>query len=294
MATALVEPDRVVVQRVATSTEAEPWSASRLAEIVADACAGTSPEIVVVAVPGQVDEFHGAVQYSPTLPWHDVAVGSEVAAATGCEVLVRHAARVGALAESNLGAGVGEGTMLYVSAGASIVAAGAQSGVVVADHVGAGDIGATRIRSGPGQGGVLDAFASGEAIARRYEEATGRRIEAAEVHGAIGSDAVARRIWDDAVDALADALEWATLLFAPQIVVVGGGLSDAGDDLIVPLAAGVARRLAPRAVPAVRRAAFGADAGWVGAAFAGWRKLGRPVEAFDALLDAHFGADRCR
>jgi len=291
--TAVVGGGHVSTHRQPTTTPSEPWSVDRLVQIVADlhdaACAdGVNPTQLVVAVPGQVDEFHGAVQYSSTLPWHDVPVADALAAHLPVPVTVRHAARVAALAEANLGApDVVAGTLLYVSVGTAVVAAGAQSGLVVADHVGAGDLGRMRIRSGPGVGRTLDDLASTAAIARRYADATGTVVEpidAEAVYRAVEADPAARTVWNEAVDALADGLEWSILLFAPRLVVIGGGLVNAGDDLIVPLRAGVARRLEGRATPDIRAATFGDDAGWVGAALTGWRKAGWSLESLRAAL----------
>ncbi|HET8931162.1 MAG TPA: ROK family protein [Acidimicrobiales bacterium] len=295
--TAVVGPGRLDVQRLPTATASEPWNVERLERIAADLHAaavrtGATPACLVVAVPGQVDEYHGAVQYSATLPWHDVAVADRLGAVVPVPVVVRHAVRVAALGEANLrAASVVEGTLLFVSIGASIVAAGASSGIVVADHVGAGDLGGMRIRSGPTSGLALDEVASTTAIARRYAEASGvavDSVDAADVHRALATDPVARQVWDEAVDALADGLEWSLLLFAPRAVVIGGGLVNAGDDLMNPLIAGVTRRLEEHAIPDIRAAAFGDDAGLVGAALAGWRKLGWPVETLRAVFAARF------
>lgn len=292
----ILGPGHFEVRRVPTVTAERPWDLERLVEIVASlhdeaVGDGRTPRALVVAVPGQVDEHHGAVQYSATLPWHDVAVGHRLAEVVPCEVIVRHSARVGALAESNLGRSAGEGTLLFVSLGAGIVAAGAQSGVVVADHVGAGDLGGMRIRSGPGTSSTLDAFASARAIAGRYAERSGADpadVDASLVHARIGEDPVAREVWDEAVDALADAFEWAAMLFGPRVLVIGGGLVDAGDDLMEPLRAGVARRFAGRDTPAVDAATFGPDAETVGAAYAGWRKLQWPDDALRSTLAERF------
>lgn len=295
--TAVVGLGHLDVQRLPTATTSEPWSVERLERIAAElhasaVTAGASPACLVVAVPGQVDEYHGAVQYSATLPWHDVAVADRVGAVVPVPVVVRHATRVAALGEANLRAAtVVEGTLLFMSIGASIVAAGASSGIVVADHVGAGDLGRMRIRSGPTNGLALDEVASTTAIARRYAEATGvsaDTVDAADVHRVLATDPIARQVWDEAVDALADGLEWSMLLFAPQALVLGGGLANAGDDLITPLTAGVTRRLEGGTIPDIRAAAFGDDAGWVGAALVGWRKAGWPVKTLRTVLATRF------
>lgn len=290
--TAVVGADRAQVDR--RPTEAD-WNVERLAGIAAEVHAGALadglvPRALVVAVPGQVDERHGAVQYSATLPWHDVPVADRVAAAVPVPVTVRHTTRAAALAEAVLGAAAGEASVLYVSVGAEITAAGAQSGVVVADRVGAGDLGRIRIRSGPAEGRALVDVASAPALVARFAQATGadaEGLDAADVHQALDRDPAARAVWDEAVGALADGLEWATLLYAPGVVVIGGGLARAGEDLLGPLRAETARRLAGRPVPEVRAARFADASSWVGAALTGWRRLGWPEPTLVEVLTAH-------
>lgn len=291
--TGIVGPGTVIVGQTPTVTPDAEWTVDRLAGIAAALSAaakdaGLTPVSLTVGANGQVDEYHGAVQYSPNLAWHDVAVKDRVADAAPCEVIVRHSVRAAALAESNLGAARGTGGMLYISLGVGIIAAGASSGVVVADHVGAGDIGAMRIRSGPGEGRVLDDFASTTAIARRYAEAHDvdpSSVTAADVHAATGTDPIARRVWDEAMDALADGLEWSTMLFAPETLVLGGGMARAGDDLAAPVTAAVQRRFPTDQAPSVRLAAFGEYAGLVGTILTGWKKARWSVDQLDGIVE---------
>lgn len=298
--TGIVGPALVRVEAIPTTTVDDDWSVERLVDIAgglhaAAEAAGLSPAVLTVNANGQVDEYHGAVQYSPNLPWHDVPVAARVARAVPCEVIVRHSVRAAALAESNLGAARDAGGMLFISLGVGIIAAGSSSGVVVADHVGAGDIGTIRIRSGPGEGRILDDFASPAAIARRHAQAVGvdeEGVTAADVHAALDTDPVARKIWDEAVDALADGLEWSTMLFAPDVLVLGGGAALAGDDLLDPLTAAVRRRFPADRAPQVRLAAFGPYAGLAGAVLTGWKKAGWSVTQLDGIIDALRGPVR--
>ncbi|MFD1723048.1 ROK family protein, partial [Amnibacterium endophyticum] len=54
-------------------------------------------------------------------------------------------------------------------------------------------------------------------------------------------DATAR--WHETADALAEVLAWGVALTAPGVVVVGGGLAQAGDLLLDPVRAALAARL---------------------------------------------------
>ena len=55
-------------------------------------------------------------------------------------------------------------------------------------------------------------------------------------------------------------------LFDPHAVVVGGGLAEAGDALLVPLREAMHRRVSFHREPALFRAALGDEAGSLGAA----------------------------
>jgi glucokinase len=79
-------------------------------------------------------------------------------------------------------------------------------------------------------------------------------------------DTAAVRVWDEAVDALADALTTVGTLFDPEVIVLGGGLSGAGPLLSAPLREGLAKRAHSRTGPQLRHALLGDEAGCVGAA----------------------------
>ena len=72
-------------------------------------------------------------------------------------------------------------------------------------------------------------------------------------------------VWDEALDALAGALAWIASVLAPEVVVIGGGLSGAGDALFDPLNDRIPRRLTFQRVPRLVPAALGDRAGCIGA-----------------------------
>jgi glucokinase len=85
---------------------------------------------------------------------------------------------------------------------------------------------------------------------------------------------VARQVWSEAVEALADGLTTVSLLFGPALVVIGGGLGRAGDRLLDPLRAALAERARVVASPPLATADHGSRAGVVGAAMLardGWK-----------------------
>jgi glucokinase len=83
---------------------------------------------------------------------------------------------------------------------------------------------------------------------------------------AAAGDPVARRVWQETIDALADGLLTGLALFDPEVVVVGGGLAEAGGSLLDPLRDALRARLTFHREPSLVRAALGDEAGCLGAA----------------------------
>jgi glucokinase len=79
-------------------------------------------------------------------------------------------------------------------------------------------------------------------------------------------DPDARAVWDEAVDSLALALSWLAGVLAPETVIIGGGLSRAGDLLMTPLAERTEQRLTFQRRFRLLPAALGERAGCLGAA----------------------------
>jgi glucokinase len=94
---------------------------------------------------------------------------------------------------------------------------------------------------------------------------------------AAAGDPVAAAVWDEAVDALGTALAAYTMVLDPALVVIGGGLAEAGEALLGPLRARLAARLAWREPPRVVRGALGSSAGPLGAAVLAWRAIGHEI-----------------
>ena len=90
-------------------------------------------------------------------------------------------------------------------------------------------------------------------------------------------------VWGEAVEALALALATYTLVLDPAAVVVGGGVSLAGDALVVPLRERLAARLGFRPAPEVRVSELGVLAGLRGAGLLGWRA----VSGEEGLREVH-------
>jgi glucokinase len=125
----------------------------------------------------------------------------------------------------------------------------------------------TGVRCACGRDGCLEAIASAAAIARHCTGLSGSHVTGAHDAAArLSTDAVARQVWPDAVEALADGLAIVSLLVGPALVLIGGGLSRAGEGLLDPLRVALRQR-APVVHPAdVTASALGDRGGVIGAA----------------------------
>ncbi|MFE2726924.1 ROK family protein [Kitasatospora sp. NPDC059327] len=229
------------------------------------------PGAVGVVLPGVVDDTSGRVVRSTALGWRDVPLQDWAAEHLDLPVVVRHDGRTGALAEARAGAGRGCRDLLFVAVGDGIAASvvGA-TGAAPDDPCRAGELGHTVVRAGGdlchcGARGCLETVASTAAVARRYARMTGLRgVDVREVYRrADAGEPAALAVRGRVVAALADALATAIGTYAPERVVVGGELAEAG---VAPLRAALADRLAGPAVPELLPARFGGRAAGTGAA----------------------------
>ncbi|MCF2529391.1 ROK family protein [Yinghuangia soli] len=242
---------------------------------------GLTPRAAGVVVPGIVDAEGGVAVWSANLRWRDLPLRRLVSERIGLPVAFDHDVRAGGLAEGRMGAAKDCANFLFLPLGTGVAGAFVMDGKPYAGAQGrAGEIGHIVVRPGGapcgcGARGCLEAEMSGPAVARRYAEAVpGAHATAAEVVARVGAgDPVAAAVWHDAIEVLADGLLIALALFDTQLIVIGGGLSRAGETLIGPLREQLAERATVQFVPRIESAALGDDAGCHGAALLAWDAL---------------------
>jgi glucokinase len=244
-----------------------------------------------VSVPGIIDEAAGLAVYAANLGWKDVPLRDLLSARLGgVPVALGHDVRSGGLAEGRLGAGRGADRFLFVALGTGIAGAiGIEGRIEAGAHSSAGEIGHIVVRPGGpecgcGQRGCMEALCSASAVARAWAAAGGGAdgavADAADCARAVeAGDPRAAAVWSDAVDALAAGLVTGLTLLDPRVLVVGGGLAEAGDTLFVPLRAAVEARVTFQHVPPIVPAALGDTAGCLGAGLLAWDLLSVEVTA---------------
>jgi len=209
-----------------------------------------------VSAPGPIDVDDGTITDPPNLPgWHNVPLGRVLQERVGARAVLENDANCGGVGEHRFGAGRGYRHMLYVT-----ISTGIGGGIIIDNELYAGASGAAGevghigvAMSGPSCGaghvGCVEAFASGTAIARRAAEeiAAGRMPRTARLaehnpplsaktvyEAAQQGEAEASALIRDAGRYLGIALASMINAFNPQAIVLGGGLTNMGDDLLGP------------------------------------------------------------
>lgn len=248
---------------------------------------------VGVGLPSAVDAETGTARASANVPLQDVPVRDELERRLGLPVFVANDAQVAGLSEAHderlavsadslilLTIGTGVGGAIIIGGEIFLGATGA------AGHLGhqliAADLsGGVPTRSEhPPQPGTLESFAAGrslDALAREHGHADGRALVAATRAG----DAAAGRAMTLFGSRLGLGIANAINVFDPDEVVVGGGVSAAGDLLLEP-ATRTARAFTVAGIgtrTTIRLARDGQNAGVRGAALLAARGLRRAPSA---------------
>lgn len=244
--------------------------------VARDLAAEHSVEAVGVGVAGLVDRAGETVRFAAHLPFQDEPLRGELATALGLPVVLDNDANAGGWAESRFGAARGAQDAVFVAVGTGIGGAIIIDGVLRRGWQGAsGEIGHLIVeRDGRpcpcGSRGCWEQYGSGRALVRAAEEA-GFEVP----HGAAITAAAAAGD-ERACTVLGEIGEWVGIGIAglvavldPEVVVVGGGVSAAGDLLLEPARTSFRAYLTARdrrPEPPVLLAALGPDAGFIGAA----------------------------
>jgi glucokinase len=263
---ALTAADGTVLGRWREATPVDDPSGSRTRDVVlrlVETAHAVSPPVAVgVVVPGVVDEEQGVCIHAVNLGWRDLAFPELLRPSLDVPLAFGQDVRAGALAEAVSGAAAGiDGTIAFVPVGTGLASALVIGGVPFAGGGWAGEIGQRVIQDGPHRGLRVEELASAGGIARRAGARDAKTVADAAARG----EAPAVAIWNDAVEALAEALAGITVVAAPAAIVVGGGLALAGPALFEPLERALRDRLAIVRVPAILPARHGDEAATVGA-----------------------------
>jgi glucokinase len=281
--------------------------AAILAAMADAAAAVRSPDVAAVGVSaaGLVEWPAGVMRFAPNLSWRDVALVDEMSERLGVPVVADNDNNCAGWGEFRYGSARGHRDVLFIGVGTGI-----GGGIILGGrlfrgaHGFAAEIGHTIVEPGGplcgcGNHGCWEQVASGHAITRDGQHAVTRHPHSvlvelsggdpAKVTGnmvtqaARAGDAVATGIVVEAAHRLGEGIAGLVNVLDPEIVVIGGGVSEAGDLVLEPARAACTAAVEGAtyrpAVPLVL-ASLGSDAGAIGAA----------ALAFD-LLEGDLGAE---
>jgi predicted NBD/HSP70 family sugar kinase len=205
--------------------------------------AGVAPEglkAVGVGTPGVVDPVSGRVTLAPQLPgWEGIELGARLEPSFACPVLVDNEVRLSLLAERWRGAAQEIDDAFFVQIGIGIGGGVLFGGEVYRGASGAaGEIGYLPLFDDePSDGlGPFEHAAGGSAFARLAQRAGLAAVDAETVFAAAAAgDAVANQVLETLLDRLARGIAAAIVVLNPATVIVGGGISRAGEQLRGPL-----------------------------------------------------------
>ena len=244
-------------------------------------CAGAG-----IGVPGTCDMQHGVVRNAHNLNWNGVGVTDGLQKRLGIPAALGNDADCAALGEVVAGAARGCESALMITLGTGVGGGYVSGGQICSGHRSlGGEFGHICIAMDGepcscGQRGCWEAYASATALIRQAKAAAaahpasalntagamdGRAIYAAAAAGDETACAVTAKYAEYVGVGLVNFIN---VLF-PQVVLIGGGVSGAGEALLEPVRAYVAAHSFVRdaaLLPVIRAAERGGDAGIIGAA----------------------------
>ncbi len=219
---------------------------------------------VGIGSPGPLDRKAGVVINTPNLGWRNFPLRDLIANAVNLPATLDNDANCATYGEWWLGAAKGVDTVVGLTLGTGIGGGIVLDGKIyhgasdIAGEIGHMTIDSTGRRCKCGNYGCLEAYASGPAIALRAVEGieagvdtvladmVGGRLDditAATVYeGVVAGDEYATEVMKDTAKFLGAGIANILNVLNPEMVVIAGGVTRAGDHLFAPLRAEVRRR----------------------------------------------------
>ncbi|WP_252438038.1 ROK family protein [Pseudonocardia humida] len=247
----VVDADGTILDTARTPTPRSDGALeAALARVVGELAERYPVGAVGLALAGFITPDRRGVRFAPHLSWRDAPVADRIADLVGLPVVVEHDANAAALAERHFGAAAGAATVVFIAIGTGIGSALLLDGQVYRGAFGvAPELGHLPVvpegRPCPcGKNGCWERYCSGTALAATAVEllarngrrspvlrrlvrsdpglVTGQRVAAAAREG----DTVACEAMDELARWLGTGLALVADVFDPELVVIGGGVSE--------------------------------------------------------------------
>ncbi len=246
---------------------------------------------VGVAAAGFIDADQAQILYAPNLNWRNEPLRERLQQRISHPVFIENDANAAGWAEYKFGAGRGSKDMAMLTLGTGV------GGAIIADYklrrggfgIG-GELGHVGVvqdgrQCGCGRRGCVEQYSSGSAVVkaarklagsegpmgqRLRELSDGEELSGLHVYQALlESDPGTVSLVRTAADYLAQAMGTIVAVLDPQVFVIGGGLSEAGDLILDPIREALSSQLPARGYrpePKIVAAKFTNQAGVIGAA----------------------------
>jgi len=304
IASLLVDRNGAILDRDVRPTPAHEQEAT-LQAMEASSRAVVTAEVAAIGISaaGLVEAGTGIMRYAPNLSWRDAPLVERIGGTFGLPTVADNDNNAAAWGEYRFGIGRGHANILFVGVGTGI------GGGIIADgallrgaHGFAAEIGHTIVEpDGPvcgcGNHGCWEQLASGSAIVRDARAAVMKHPHSllvklsggdpAHVTGSMVTEAarqgdtVSRGILNEVGHRLGQGIAGLVNVLDPELVIVGGGVSEAGDLLLAPARTAYSRSVEGGAfrpdVP-ILAASLVNDAGGIGAATMAFELLDRSRE----------------
>lgn len=221
--------------------------------IAVDQCVGAG-----IGVPGTVDRKQGTVRYSNNIKWRQVPLARLMGNYLPIPIQIANDADCAALGETVAGAGRECQDVIMITLGTGVGGGIILDGEIYEGKgIGGSELGhMVIVEDGEpctcGRKGCLEAYVSAAALRRNARKASGRYMEPEEIFAeAEKGDEELRKVVEQYIRRLGVGIVNIVNIFRPQLVLLGGGASSWGEELLEPL-----RRM-------VREGCFGGTDGWL-------------------------------
>jgi glucokinase len=290
IAAGVVSPEGGLLNEVRCPTaNARERLLSTIAEAITEVKRGAEVGGIYLAVPGFILASENKVLSAANLEAIEgIPLKVELGSRTGLRVTVENDANAAAWGEFRFGVGKDVDNLLFVTLGTGVGGGVISHGVLLRGARGmGGELGHITVqpagpRCGCGNHGCLEALASGTAIARRAREVASQRPDSAlgrlaMKHTPLGEDILdlAHKGDEAALEVMREAGMWLGIglatfvnIFDPEVIAIGGGLSETGDLVLESARRELRlRSTSPsRDLVEIRKATLGEKSGILGAA----------------------------
>ena len=243
---------------------------------------------VGIGCPGAIDKELGNVEFSGNLDFYDVPIVSFMENLLGKKVYVENDANAAAWGEYLAGSGKGTNSMVMVTLGTGVGGGIIDNGRLLTGAYGKGaELGHMVISMGGekctcGRRGCFEAYASATALIKMTKKAmkenrtsdmwkiaNGKLSNVTGKTAFLSKDKAGKEVIRQYLDQLAEGVVNLVNIFEPEVICIGGGISNAGEKILKPVRAAIKKKSFGRfgkKQTEVQIAELANDAGLIGAA----------------------------